>query len=59
MKIKIEIKTDNAAFETVPGIEAARILRAIANNLEDWTGDKFEDNLRDINGNTVGTAKAS
>lgn len=45
------LDTGNAAFEEMPGVEVARILRAAAAKLED--GD-LDFGLRDINGNRVG-----
>jgi len=53
--IKIEIHTDNAAFDDGnKGAEVARILRALAQHWEAWGTDKVT--LRDVNGNTVGIA---
>ena len=60
MSVKIEIETSNAAFETEPELEVARILRNLAWNLEGfgWP-EEGEDpmvmTLRDTNGNKVGT----
>lgn len=56
MKLKIEIKTDNAAFEDCPGMEIASILNQVIESLGDGvinTGDGA--NLFDSNGNTVGS----
>jgi hypothetical protein len=54
--LRIEIATDNAAFEGDAGPELARILRDIAGRLErdgvDGRADGFK--VRDVNGNTVG-----
>jgi hypothetical protein len=50
---RIEINTDNAAFEDNEGEEVARILRRLANEIESGLTDV---NLRDINGNLVGEA---
>lgn len=49
---RIDINTDNAAFEENPG-ELARILRKLADAVEDGY-DNAEYLLKDINGNTVG-----
>lgn len=49
---KLQIETDNAAFGDFRAVEVARILRQLADNLS-TSGDSG--NLRDINGNTVGT----
>lgn len=55
MKIQITIETDNAAFEDDPS-ELARILETVAAKTEGLEpGEKA--NLRDINGNTVGTVR--
>ena len=62
MKLKIEITMDNAAFEDGEGngAESARILERLAKEINDYTlhpgpgGD-----LRDINGNKVGTWKVT
>ena len=58
--IRIQIKTENAAFADNPAHEVARILRRVAVVLEEAEdcGDAQGCNgmgLRDINGNTVGT----
>jgi hypothetical protein len=60
--ITIKIRTDNAAFsDGNGGAEVARILRALASRLE-AVEDRYAlrpltDDLRDINGNTVGSVK--
>lgn len=55
MKAVIEINMDNAAFEEVPGVELARILRELAGRLdESGEVEPGYRNLRDINGNGVG-----
>jgi hypothetical protein len=60
MKISIEIKADNAAFDTgtegeVCGTEVARILRRLADDiLGQSMSDQMDGALFDINGNTVG-----
>lgn len=56
--VTITIETDNAAFEDSPRHETARVLRALAHELdggepgvlESFDGQK----LRDVNGNCVG-----
>ncbi len=50
MAFAMDIQTDNAAFEE-PGPEIARILRAIADEVEN--GNEYAD-IHDTNGNTVG-----
>jgi hypothetical protein len=63
MAISIKVKTDNAAFEDSPCAEVARILRDLADKLENFAPrgglPKEPCNLRDINGNTVGHIKFS
>jgi len=58
MKLKLEIKMDNAAFDEEGGdgwhYEAARILRDAADKIENG---ESEGNLRDFNGNLVGSFK--
>ncbi len=57
MKLKIEIAMDNAAFGDNPsdrGAEIRQVLQSIPTRVEfGYT----EGNLRDTNGNTVGTWK--
>ena len=52
---RIDIDTDNAAFEPAPDDEVVRILRALIDRIErdDLGSEKV---LRDYNGNTVGRA---
>ena len=65
MIYQVRIETGNAAFhndltgEPDPGPELARILRSLADRVEDMhPGDLGEPiRLRDINGNKVGTAE--
>jgi hypothetical protein len=52
MSATIKIKMDNAAFDEPAG-ELARILRDIAERIEQ--GEIMAFNLRDVNGNNVGT----
>ena len=61
MKLKIEITMNNAAFDMDPGIEAARILRELGEHLEGggYCSGSPKQNLRDLNGNTVGFAKVT
>ncbi len=55
MKITITLSTDNAAFAEDGGAEVARILRGLADDVENVACDDFEgQRLRDSNGNTVG-----
>ena len=62
MKLVIEIKADNAAFEEGRNLELSRILRSLANKLQ-WTLDDadgvFPIRLTDSNGNIVGECQAS
>ncbi len=62
MKVSIEVQCDNAAFEPRPGVELARILRELADDL--CSADPaypfdIETNLRDANGNMVGDVVVS
>lgn len=59
MKITINIATGNAAFEDNAGPELARILRRLADRVEDWQGaNEFSLLCLDVNGNKVGTLEA-
>ncbi len=53
---KLEIETDNAAFEDAPFKEIARILRKLAKDLEQSNAGTIQQDipLRDLNGNHVG-----
>lgn len=56
MKVKITIKTDNAAFEGGPSFEVARILRELADRIEGhphFSAGHCQP-LHDYNGNQVG-----
>ena len=59
--IKLEFKTDSAAFDDLPATEIARILRDFAMKIErgDFacpsSGGIAMGTLRDTNGNCVGT----
>jgi hypothetical protein len=58
MTLTVKLNMDNDAFDTDMA-EAGRILRRLADDLECGIGsDPYDCNLklRDINGNTVGTA---
>jgi len=59
--LRIEIETENAAFDDEPASEAARILRDLASRLErEGVGEEShgrEFKLSDINGNRVGFAR--
>lgn len=52
-KFVVTIKTDGAAFEEWPDMEVSRILREIAEGLEDGISYR---KLFDYNGNVVGSA---
>jgi hypothetical protein len=56
-KLEVSLQSDNDAFSRFPEQEIARILRELADaiELEGLEGRVFR--LRDINGNTVGTAR--
>ena len=49
--VRVEIKTDNAAFENP--MELAHILEDLASRVRD-TGHLADDSIRDSNGNRVG-----
>jgi hypothetical protein len=59
LKLKIEITMDNAAFEPDNGSEAARILRALADEIDggNYPVCGIVKPLRDLNGNEVGKAR--
>jgi hypothetical protein len=57
MRLVIEMETEGAAFEGCPEDETARILREYADRIERNGFNGFQDLLRDVNGNTVGTAR--
>ncbi|MDP9192344.1 MAG: hypothetical protein M3P06_11655 [Acidobacteriota bacterium] len=60
MAVSIKFKTSNAAFEDGKGYEVARILRRIAQELEDSDGRSGSQvTIRDANGNTIGTYYAN
>ena len=57
MKITIDFETDNAAFEDYG--EVKRILRQMICKMDDIIRAGDGGNLRDINGNRVGTWEVS
>jgi hypothetical protein len=57
MKLTLYIDMDNAAFEDAPGLEAVRILREVADELETIGTGYGSWPLIDINGNKVGELK--
>lgn len=54
MKFKMEIDCDNDAFHNDAHAEVQRIILSVADRLE---AGQTSGNLRDINGNTVGSFK--
>lgn len=65
MKLKIEIKMDNAAFDPYAGTEVARILRKLADKIDGdpvngvGLGYGLTANLLDSNGKPCGKAKVT
>lgn len=55
MEAVIRINMDNEAFTESWGYELSRILKRIADDVIEETNPDYETNLRDINGNKVGT----
>ena len=55
MKATLTIQMDNAAFDPCPGIELARILEQAARWVKEIYGGAHSLNLKDHNGNTVGS----
>lgn len=58
-RFTLTIDLENDAFQESPGIEVARILRRVADKVEDGgtTGQRksqAQENIRDINGNKCG-----
>lgn len=51
----VRLEADNAAFDEDPRYEIARILRDIADRVENGCELNLHQNARDINGNPVGT----
>lgn len=56
LQFRLTVNCDNAAFEESPEREIARILRTTAARLEQNESFDTYQNLRDLNGNVVGTA---
>lgn len=58
MRLELKIRCVNAAFEDDPRAECARILREVADRLDNGSdyADLYE-TLHDINGNDVGRVK--
>jgi hypothetical protein len=54
---KLAIQTGNEAFGDEPISEVVRILLALAARLESQGATGLYENIRDANGNTVGTFK--
>jgi hypothetical protein len=54
VKVTIEIRMDNAAFDDAPAAELAQILRDLANRI-DHDGQADDGPLFDANGNRVGS----
>ena len=60
MKLTLHFDMDNAAFEDMPGQEAARILRDAARKIEGTEPtDRGRFPLTDSNGNKVGEVRVS
>ena len=55
MNFTLNIDCDNAAFEEDASAEVARILRTLADKLDN--GQSYFPNVFDLNGNTVGLAQ--
>ena len=47
----LQFETDSAAFDDTPATETARILRQIADRIQDGS---FDESIRDTNGNAIG-----
>ena len=57
MRLRLYIDCNNAAFGDLPGAEVARILRKLADDLQENCAEELamaENTLRDFNGNSVG-----
>ncbi len=59
MKFKIVIDLEGDAFRDEPMSEAARILRKLANYIQQYGPGFGASAITDINGNTCGTAKVT
>lgn len=55
MRLLLEMRMNNAAFDDEPQFEAARILRGYAEDIADGTLRDLT--LYDINGNNIGRAR--
>lgn len=54
-EFRLTIDTGNEAFQPEPNAEIARILREVADRIEsDGRSIHWYQNIRDVNGNTVG-----
>ena len=53
---RLHIRTDNAAFDGYMHFETARILREVADRLDQGEAFTLYQTLHDINGNDVGRA---
>ena len=54
---QMKIDTDNAAFEDDPGAEVARILRGVADKVEQGVASGHFQTAFDVNGNDIGRWK--
>lgn len=54
-ELKLKINCDNDAFHDAPEVEIARVLRKIAQDIEDLEATGMYQNIKDINGNIIGT----
>lgn len=54
VNLSLNLESENAAFEGSAAMETARILRALADSLEQGREGRFH--LVDVNGNLVGKA---
>ena len=57
MAFRLTVDIEGAAFADNPAPEVARILRAVAEDLERGGDYDFFRTLRDVNGNDVGRAR--
>lgn len=58
MTFQATIACENAAFDDVPGVEIARILRGLADRVDNLSAENLGTvfRLSDVNGNRVGFA---
>jgi hypothetical protein len=54
MTTTVFFKCDNDCFLPDPGVEVARILRKLADQVEDGLNDSTKLTINDINGNKIG-----